>query len=590
MINFSFLKSVCLRDFLLFFLCVTSFHVHSQVGTEFWFAAPEVSSAHGDGPAVFIITTQEEEADVTITIPVTGKNLAHVIVPSNSYEVVVVNVEDVENKPLNQINQRGIYIESSARISVAYEIQSVNQEKFILKGANALGTEFIIPSQTDYINVTEWYQTVPPSEKFDIVATEDGTQVTIMPSHDVFAEDQEAILHKKGIPFIISLDKGETYNVSLTYLFYYGGESRTEENFLKALSYTLDGTEVISNKPIAITISDDSIGPNVMSNEYVGDTGNSADLIGDQLIPVSLTGTEYIAIRTANDMEEEPNYVYVLATEDNTIIDIKDSKTNLHRGEQANFYLVDQATLIRSNKPIYVYQLANFERSNFGSAIIPPVNACSGSDDVMFTRNMYGKTVIQVLVEGKHKDGFEFEVIEDADGWLEDFVINTIADNMIPVLNSGIGDEQMYVSSIDSYNFKADRNYRIRNTSGVFHFGIMELTQQGNGYGFYTSYNRTGPTGNQNCSEELVTKLEEQVLNEDCNITVIIYPNPAKESFTINSTEAVKAVQIYNASGVLVEQELMPNEPISTSFGKGLFFVKVELESGVIEQKKLVIE
>ena len=86
-------------------------------------------------------------------------------------ESVEIDKDLIENKPANSVNQKGIYIEASEDISVVYEVQaSNNPDKFTLKGENALGTEFFIPSQTNFINVTQWYPADPPSEKFDLVA------------------------------------------------------------------------------------------------------------------------------------------------------------------------------------------------------------------------------------------------------------------------------------------------------------------------------------------------------------------------------------------------------------------------------------
>jgi hypothetical protein len=75
----------------------------------------------------------------------------------------------------------------------------------------------------------------------------------------------------------------------------------------------LGGTRVESNKPIAISTSDDS----VAANPYAG----CRDLIGDQIVPTSIIGTEYVAMRgrlgeeKAKGMRES---FYVLATQPNT--------------------------------------------------------------------------------------------------------------------------------------------------------------------------------------------------------------------------------------------------------------------------------
>ena len=41
----------------------------------------------------------------------------------------------------------------------------------------------------------------------DIVATEDATVVTVVPAHDVYADDQVTIKHKKGVAFDVELNR-----------------------------------------------------------------------------------------------------------------------------------------------------------------------------------------------------------------------------------------------------------------------------------------------------------------------------------------------------------------------------------------------
>ena len=166
----------------------------------------------------------------------------------------------------------------------------------------------MIPSQTKYRNrVWDWQynaMTPRPTEKFDIVATEDNTVVTITITED----DKNG--HLAGVPFTITLDRGETYMVELDV-------EISRVDFIKntdtdLLGISLAGSEIASDKPIAVTISDDSINKQ----------GEGAyDLIGDQLVPIDVIGTEYIAVNTQL-RPEDVSEVYVLMTEDNTTVTI----------------------------------------------------------------------------------------------------------------------------------------------------------------------------------------------------------------------------------------------------------------------------
>ena len=80
-------------------------------------------------------------------------------------------VRIIENKPVNQILNYGIYISSTAPITAYYEEASTNNPDLIsLKGKNALGTEFYTPFQ-NLLN-SQYSQS---KAGIDIVASEDNT-------------------------------------------------------------------------------------------------------------------------------------------------------------------------------------------------------------------------------------------------------------------------------------------------------------------------------------------------------------------------------------------------------------------------------
>jgi len=73
------------------------------------------------------------------------------------------------------------------------------------------------------------------------------------------------------------LNKGQTYAAIAT---------------SQAAAQHLDGSYVTSTKPIAITLNDDLLNGGPVFG------GFCHDLAGDQTVPVNITGTEYIAIRS----------------------------------------------------------------------------------------------------------------------------------------------------------------------------------------------------------------------------------------------------------------------------------------------------
>ena len=75
-----------------------------------------------------------------------------------------------------------------------------------------------------------------------------------------------------------------------------------------------------------------------------------------------------------------------------------------------------------------------------------------------------------------------------------------------------------------------------------------------------------------------------------------IYPNPAKESFVIKSTEAIFAskIDVLDITGkLLISKKLNKNieNTIDTnSLSKGIYLISIETSSGAIYNTKLIVE
>jgi len=239
----------------------------AQTDTEFWFVAPEASSGHGDSPVLVRLAALNQAATVTIEQPANLSFTPIVLnIPANtslSYDLSSF-LSVLENQPSNQILNYGLHITSSQDITAYYEINTscnCNPEIFALKGRNALGTTFYTPFQNSWNNAS--YSPTPYSS-FEIVATEDGTTVTITPSQDIVG-------HSANVAFQITLNKGETYSAAAVN---------------SSAGGHLGGSYITSDKPIAITIKDDSVSNN-----------GCHDMMGDQIVPVNIIGNEYIVMK-----------------------------------------------------------------------------------------------------------------------------------------------------------------------------------------------------------------------------------------------------------------------------------------------------
>ena len=67
-----------------------------------------------------------------------------------------------------------------------------------------------------------------------------------------------------------------------------------------------------------------------------------------------------------------------------------------------------------------------------------------------------------------------------------------------------------------------------------------------------------------------------------------IYPNPSNGSFTIKNAKSIQTFEIYNINGQKVQVELFNNQLDLTNQPKGIYLLRVLLESGEVLSKKLM--
>lgn len=199
--------------------------IMAQTDTTFWFVAPEVAAGHSDRPVGFRVTSQGQAATVNISMPANpGFTPVTLNVSANGTNTVTFtgdnNLDIIENRPHNSVLSKGFLITATTPITAYYEVISAgnNPDIFALKGRNALGTDFFVPSQQEMPNVHG-------HERIDVVATENNTQITITPT---------ANLEGTGMaPVTITLNRGQTYS--------FRAESQ-------AANVSLRGTRITSNK------------------------------------------------------------------------------------------------------------------------------------------------------------------------------------------------------------------------------------------------------------------------------------------------------------------------------------------------------
>ena len=160
-----------------------------------------------------------------------------------------------------------------------------------------MGKEFVLPFQTLWNNRTLTNDRdgdgviTQPYQQFNVVATEDNTIIYITPKCDIIG-------HPANVTFAISLPfKGNVYT----------GQNVTQ--LASVLGNNLSGTIVVSDKPISVTVSDDSVNP--------AGGGGCYDLMGDQIVPTDVIGTEYIVNKGFLNAGSNES-IFIVATENFT--------------------------------------------------------------------------------------------------------------------------------------------------------------------------------------------------------------------------------------------------------------------------------
>ncbi len=425
----------------IFLLCLaylmTSPTLQAQIDTEFWFVAPDVDANHGDSPIFLRISSFDKAAQVIITQPANASFAPiQFIIPANDTRSIDLTSRKgiLENQPANTIRNYGLHITSNESITAYYEVaSSVNPEIYPLKGRNALGLSFAIPSQDDFLNELG-------NEVLDIVATENNTQVTITPTTAVFG-------HAANVPYQITLQKGQTYSARAVG---------------KSAAVSLKGTVIRSNRPIAVTMSDDSI---VIENGW--------DLIGDQMVPTNLTGKTYIAVQGFAGFADK---VYILAIEDNTEIYINGSLVStLNALQQYKTTVGSPSIFIESSKNVYVLHLSGHPQEA-GSALLPHID-CTGSSQMGFVRTSPDDFALFLLTQKGNEGNF---VLNGSNSLV------TAAD-FIEVPGSN-GEWVAMRKEFSTVQLPVGQANLISNSTGRFHLGVLNNLGASSEYGYFSDF------------------------------------------------------------------------------------------------------
>jgi hypothetical protein len=457
------MRSLIQKSVIVLFTTIMVGQASAQTGKDFWFGAPDISVGHTDRPIYLRLTALDSNAVITVEQPANPLfPIMSITLLANTSQSIDLTpyIDQVENTVYNTVLNKGIHISSSHDITAYYEVQGrktqngvnkiYNADIFSLKGDNANGTYFMIPSQTYWDNAWPNYNP-DPYHGFIVVAKENNTLVTITPK-------QAIVGHAANVPFTITMNAGQTYVARAT---------------SPSAAMHLHGSIVTSTKDITITLYDDSGG----NGEY----GGCKDLMGDQLIPVDRLGTEYIVVNGFLDggQGNKRDKVFIMAVEDGTTLAINGGGApgTLNKGDvYVHDFNGNQASIyINTNNPVYVWHISGFG-CEVGGAIIPAI-VCTGSKEVTFTR--------------PDNDAFFF-IVFIRDGYQGNFLVNgannvLVAGDFTPVPGTG---GTWVAARKDVSNFlPVGQAILVENNTSKFHLGIIHGgTTTGCMYGYFSDF------------------------------------------------------------------------------------------------------
>lgn len=290
-----------------------------SIGVDFWYGYMHNSATTNEELRLFI--TSQVSTSGTVSIPLQGWSTSFTVTPNLTTTIIIPNTVG-ETTGSDIVETKGIHVTSLDSVSlfaINFATYSADASKILPK--QSLGTDYLV---TAYRGLA-----AQSRSEFLIVATENGTQISITPS--VTTEGNQPA----GVPFIIDLDAGETYQIrSLT------------------IAGDLTGTRITSTpqsgecRPFAVFAGAQCT--NVPTN------CQTCDHLYDQLFPVETWGTEYYVV----PYQSTGVYTYrVIARDNGTQVTINGgAPVSLTAGQVLEFNNVSTPTQVVGTNPIQVVQ------------------------------------------------------------------------------------------------------------------------------------------------------------------------------------------------------------------------------------------
>jgi hypothetical protein len=452
--------------------------------TEFWFVAPNIVHTTSGIYPMYIPTflavsnTTGQEAHIVIKLYNGGNPLTipETVAPGSLFKYDFTSdseIATIENPSsmAGSVVTFGVHITSDVKVAAYYMVNAVPfRDIFTMKGHQALGTHFYVPMQSDNAATTAY----GALDQIDIVATEDGTVVTVTPTAPIVNTDpNDPNPIPAGYTLSRTLSKGQT---------------------LKIMEQTpnvgsLTGTEINATKPIAVTVTED---------------GTKGDTSGDQIVPVNSLGSRYI-VPKGYRTNTPTDRIYLVGAEDGTTVNIYTATGStpaatitLNAGTAGSYYFPSAVNVLyaEAEQPFYVYHRSGYGEE--GASLLPSLYAI-GQKQLSYYQ-ISGVSIQKgfLVFRSGTQGGFRISY-----GTVNNAVLNVNAPYEVPNM------PDWKVARFDLPSNANGRVVTIRNEQSPFAFGYItgEVTNN-DSYGYFSAYSFELPDTTYMCTTNPSVTLE----------------------------------------------------------------------------------
>jgi uncharacterized repeat protein (TIGR01451 family) len=301
-------------------LGVGSAAAQGSKGVDFWLTFPsnDPTNTAKAGQTIQLLIAGSAQTSGTVAIPGLGQPFSQPFTVTPGTVTTVTLPAAAEIGASNVAVGNGVHVTAASPVTV-YGLSQITKSTDAYLGlpSDAIGT--------DYIALGYGGENQSRPSELAVVATADGTTVTITPA-TALAQ------HAAGVPFQVSLNQGQTYQLQAGAI----GD--------------VTGTLVTSNKPIG-----------VFSGSECGDVPDvpltfACNLLVEQLPPTTAWGKSFVTMPLATRLNGDA--FRILASQDSTTVQVNGAAATLNRAQFKELVVNGPAQIV-ADKPVLVMQYSH---------------------------------------------------------------------------------------------------------------------------------------------------------------------------------------------------------------------------------------